>query len=85
MTYEFDYRRLIYYPDGEIQLYDVMTSLKLTAAGSSQQAIGSRDVYVRPSVLDRAKAARALQELEALAAPTVEQALALFESYFPQQ
>ncbi len=86
MGYTFDYERLIYRPDryegrSDGSVYDVRTSLKLTAEGVSWQIEGCN--FLRPSVVDRAKAARGLREFEKLVPPTDEQASAFFDSVFP--
>jgi hypothetical protein len=85
MGYDFDRERLIYRPfrDEGVSVgsvYDVRTCLKLTAEGVSWNEEGPD--YLRPSVVDRAKAARGLREFEKLVMVTDEQASVFFDSVF---
>lgn len=86
MGYDFDRERLIYRPfrDEGVSVgsvYDVRTCLKLTSEGIPW-GYGTGE-FLRPSVVDRAKAARGLRELEKLVMVTDEQASAFFDSVFP--
>ncbi len=86
MGYNFDRERLIYRPDKDEgvsvgSVYDVRTCLKLTADGVSWQIEGCN--FLRPNVVDRAKAARGFREFEKLVMVTDEQASAFFDLVFP--